>query len=151
MTDAQGRCTLWRVGRETGILDRLPEDYAVQGEMVGPGIQANPLKLSKQRFFAYNVWDIVRQKYLDFDEMIYFFNEHSIEPVPILEEEFTLPPTAEGIIAMADGPSKLNPEAKREGIVIRPMTEKLEEIRGSENQRYSFKAISNEYLLTNEQ
>jgi hypothetical protein len=58
------------------------------------------------------------------------------EMVPLLDQEFELPYELEELLELADGKSYLNPEAKREGLVIRSLDGET-----------SFKVISNEFLL----
>jgi hypothetical protein len=54
--------------------------------------------------------------------------------------EFALPDTVEELLKQAEGKSVLNLNAEREGVVIRSMDTKI-----------SFKAISNKFLLKNEE
>lgn len=145
--------TLWEVARSLKLPECMPDNFAIQGEMVGPGIQGNPLKLNGPTFFAYNVFDIENGEYLNIDDMLDWFARYKVfvSIVPILGKNKILPNSIEDIIAMADGPSVLNTFAKREGLVIRPMQEQKETIRGQAGQRFSFKVISNDYLLTQEQ
>ena len=56
--------------------------------------------------------------------------------VPILGMGLPLPETIEELIEEADGPSELNGETMREGMVIR-----------NHSRTVSFKAISNSFLL----
>jgi hypothetical protein len=56
--------------------------------------------------------------------------------VPILETDFTLPDTIDGLLEYADSKSSLNQSFDREGVVIR-----------SHDRKISFKAISNRFLL----
>jgi hypothetical protein len=60
--------------------------------------------------------------------------------VPILESNFLLPNTIEEMLQYAEGKSALNPKTEREGVVVRSLDGTI-----------SFKAISNKFLLKNEQ
>ena len=51
--------------------------------------------------------------------------------------------TVDQLLELADGQSKLNPEAMREGLVFRPLINVFEPKLG----RLSFKAVSNKFLL----
>jgi len=147
--------TLWKLANRYSLKEHLPDGFAIQGEAVGEGIQSNPLKLKGQDFFVYNVYDFVNAKYLDYDAMRSFCDDLNLETVPIIDAHFTLDEfysNVPNLLTLADGVTYLNtnPETgegpRREGIVIRPVKEQREVIRGTE-QRFSFKVISNEYLL----
>ena len=45
--------TQWRIARGLGLPEKLPDNFAIQGEIVGEGIQSNPLKLKGQRVALY--------------------------------------------------------------------------------------------------
>jgi RNA ligase (TIGR02306 family) len=60
--------TLWKVVRKSGLLEALGtigRDIAVQGEVMGPGIQGNREKLSDHELYVFDIWDISTQSYLD--------------------------------------------------------------------------------------
>ena len=135
----------WQIARELDIENKLPDGFAIQGELVGEGIQSNPYKLSGRRVFFFSVYKIDWKKYLDFEDFKGFIKGIGLETVPILDEDFALPKTVQEILDMADGKSLLCPAQDREGIVVRSKNE-----REMDGQRMSFKAISNKYLLTEE-
>lgn len=134
--------TFWKIAENEAIEAKLPEGYAVQGEIVGEGIQMNPLKLTGQHLYVFNVFDINKDAFFSYDQMENFCRINGFVTVPILDT-IDLPGEVAAILALADGKSILNPEAEREGIVFRPLVETFEERFG----RLSFKAISNKYLL----
>lgn len=141
--------TFWKLAREYGLGESIPEGIAVQGEIYGEGIQGNPLKLTGQHFAIYNVYDFEAGRYYDHDEFQAFCDARELPMVPLYDGHFVLDEfytKAENLLAMADGASYLNESVRREGLVFRPLKEQKEQIRGSE-QRFSFKAISNAYLL----
>lgn len=139
--------THWKMARSLNLPDRITDGFAIQGEIVGDGIQQNPLKISGHAFYAYNVYNIAEKKYLDFTDFVKFCASLQIETVPIIDLDFKLDKSVPELLIMADGKSVLNAESKREGIVIRPFFETMERIRGVDNARLSFKVISNDYLL----
>jgi ATP-dependent RNA circularization protein (DNA/RNA ligase family) len=49
------------------VLRRNP-NLAIQGEIVGPGVQKNLLGLKEVSLFVFNVYDIVTGQYLAHDE-----------------------------------------------------------------------------------
>jgi RNA ligase (TIGR02306 family) len=111
--------------------------FALQGEVVGEGVQGNPLRIKGRKLYAFNVYDIVGRCYLDLETFLLFCKALGVDTVPIIAVDMNLPSDVDTLIAMADGKSDLNPNCDREGIVIRTQ--------GAD--RLSFKAISNRYLL----
>lgn len=135
----------WSAARQYLIEDKLPLGYAIQGEIIGEGIQGNPLQRKGQHLYIFNVYNISDGCYLDPREMLHFVQDRGLCSVPVIQVG-PLPTEVSEIIQMADGASSLNPKAAREGLVFRPLKEAYEEMRG-EQRRLSFKAISNRYLL----
>jgi RNA ligase (TIGR02306 family) len=115
-------------------------NLALQGELVGPGIQENNERLKKVQFFLFDVYDIRTARYLTPLERTEFARFFGIAHVPF-EGAYTgeklFAGSVDDILAMADGPS-MNKERRREGLVFKRQDGKV-----------SFKAISNEYLLKN--
>jgi RNA ligase (TIGR02306 family) len=136
----------WKIAREYKMEEKLRSigrDIAIQGEIAGPGIQKNRLGLPKLSLFIFTVVEIKTGFRLNFKELKAFCLEHDLSMVPIINESWEFPYniTMEDIIKMADGQSLLNPKAKREGIVFRALDDNF----------LSFKTISNQYLLKNEE
>lgn len=135
------------------VRDKLPDVYvainnlAVQGELVGPKIQQNFEGVTKNLFFVYSVFDIARQEYVSPSVAEYFCKLWNVNHVPVMHQGITLRElfpnaTQETIIsellAYAEGPSGLNGKT-REGFVYKSLDGK-----------FSFKTISNLYLLKHE-
>ena len=142
--------TLWKLAHDLKLIENLPDGYSIQGEVAGPGIQGNPLKLATHTFFLFNVFSITNGWFLDYEQVIEFAAEYKLQMVPVIDEKFKLISSVEDMIKYADGKSKLNAEVDREGIVVRPLHEMKEEISGAIS-RFSFKVISNKYLLDYEE
>ena len=145
LKDSEGN-TQWTVAKQLGLIDKLPDGFSVQGEMIGEGIQGNPLKQVGHKFYAFNVFDIKEQKFLSENYLSEFLENYGIDMVPVLYWNVSLDYTVESILELANGNSVLCNEVPREGIVVRPMEEQEETINGAIS-RFSFKAISNKYLL----
>jgi RNA ligase (TIGR02306 family) len=111
-------------------------NIALQGELIGFGIQGNIYKLNKQEFYLFDVYDADLGRYLNPTECNEIANSLSLTSVPVVETHFVLPNSMEAILSMADGPSKLLSTQKREGLVFK-----------CNDDSDSFKAISNAYLL----
>lgn len=133
--------TFWRVAREHGLPDKLRAagNIAVQGELIGEGIQGNPEKIKGHDFYVFDVFLIDESRYATPDERYKVCADLGLKHVPIEHVRATLPETVEHALALADGPS-LNPQTRREGLVFKRHC-------GTQ----SFKAISNRYLMRNEQ
>jgi len=97
-------------------------NIAVQGEIVGPGIQKNIYNLDILAFFVYNVRNLDTEKDLGFEKMTSFFLETGLSYVPILKECTSLSKLGNSVkelLEYSEGTSLLNSKVKREGIVIR--------------------------------
>lgn len=142
----------WQFAREVKLEEKLRSlgyNAAIQGELVGLGIQKNPLKIDRRTVLFFNAFEIDKFRYLDFLAFKDFIADLGLETVPILEEEYFLEDNIDALIKKATDKSKINPKVWREGIVIRPLTEKVDLEMSTEfsNGRVSFKAINPEYLL----
>lgn len=124
------------------MLRRAPH-LTIQGEICGPGIQKNRLALKTLALFVFNIYDIKAARYLNDAEMRQFCEDNNLPPVPIVEQGEAFEYSIDGLLAKAEGkyPNTTN---EREGIVIRPTTERRSEVLAG---RLSFKAISNRFLL----
>lgn len=106
----------------------------IQGESVGT-VQGNPLKLKEDDFYAFNFIESEHGRLPStFGKVI--ANKMGIKWVPILDTNFMMPADMEEFKQMATAPSVVNPNAMREGIVLRDPTND-----------FSFKNVSREYLM----
>ena len=140
---AEGETTQWKLARQYDLASKLSDNFAIQCELIGEGIQKNPLKLTGQDVFCFNVYKIDIGKYLDFKDFVGFCQSLGVKTVPIVDEDFSLSNSVDEILKYAEGKSLLNPNSEREGVVIRPKVEM--QYKGN---RLSFKVISNTYLLS---
>jgi RNA ligase (TIGR02306 family) len=145
--------SFWKVARELDIeskLRSLDRNIAIQGELVGPGVQGNKLKLDAHTVMFFNVFDIDRFEYLDFPDFLSTINSLSLPLVPILDVDYKLENDIEAIVRKATIRSQIIKSVWAEGIVIRPHIEKIDLLLSTEsfnNGRVSFKAINPEFLL----
>ena len=131
--------SMWKFATETGLRDRmvkLGKNIAIQGEIIGEGIQGNPYQRIGQTVKIFNGFDIDKYDYLSLEELLELVKTLEVKTVPILDLDFTLPETIDELLLMAEGKSVLNLKAEREGLVIR-----------SHDRKISFKSISNKFLL----
>ena len=122
-------------------------NVAIQGELIGPGIQGNKYKLVEKDIYFFNVYDINNMEYLGYEEAFEFIEDYMEEKfVPVVYHE-DLVPSSDYYVESAKGKSVLA-DVMREGIVIRPVDNLTDfEQRGLQAGRVSFKAINQEFLL----
>ena len=124
---------------ETKMRDTGPDaQFAIQGELIGPGIQGNIYKLMFIEFRVFDVYNILSGEYLTPVFRKALIERMGLKHVPVLESNFKLETDVEGLIAKAEGKSVMGditgPE--REGLVFKQVDGGM-----------TFKAISNKYLL----
>lgn len=138
--------TIWKIARESDIESKLRAtgtNIAVQGEVIGEGVQGNPLKLRGQSIKFFNVVDIDRREYLSFDKFMEFMRKLALETVPVIAVDYRLENDINALVKMATRKSLVCPDVWAEGIVIRPLIECIDPVIG----RVSFKAVNPEFLL----
>ena len=148
------KSVFWRISRKTELennLRKLAEltgmtNIAIQGEIIGPGIQGNKYKLAELEFRPFNLFDIDGYKYIPFDKLKDMIKSLGLEMVPVLDENFVLNHSVEELVESAKGNSLINPSVKREGLVFGSI-DNVGGFEGLSEGRISFKAISNDFLL----
>ncbi|PLS19297.1 RNA ligase (ATP) [Bacillus sp. M6-12] len=135
----------WMMAKKYDVerkLRALGRNLSLQGETIGDGIQKNKYKLGRneRRFYLYNIFDIDKYRYLDYEEFTALAKELELLTVPFLDENFILTDNIDELVELSKGYSVINPTTKREGIVIK------EKVAKNDN-RFSFKAINPEFLL----
>lgn len=139
--------TFWKVAIEEDIDAQMMSidpywDFAIQGELIGPGIQGNIYKLSKPEFRVFDVYDIQNGRYLDPDARRKLIDTMGLSHVPVLVASGSLEDTlgitdVAGLLKFAEGQSVMGMiGCEREGVVFKEC-----------NGGFTFKAISNKYLL----
>lgn len=131
----------WRAARANNgaLLDLVVDQpwLAIQGELVGPGIQNNRLGFTEHRCLVFNIYDRKAGEYLTLAEMVELSEAWGFTLVPVLEIGYLFNYDQDQLLALAEG--KYNgTKNEREGIVIRS---------NDRGPRVSFKAISNRFLL----
>lgn len=136
--------TYVRMFYDSGLHAILPSlgNIAIQGELMGPGIQGNREKLDVVSLFIFDIFSIDEQRYLDAHERISCLrplleNLHSVYHVP-LYDYVTLKSIGnmDEILKYVEGPSYPNINIEREGFVFKSL-----------QSDFTFKAISNKFLL----
>ena len=130
----------WATAIKMDIENKLPIGYAIQGELIGPSIQANHEKVSSLDYFVFDVYDINKKQYLTPEARREFCKQNNIQHVPVTNPNATpLQMSLEELLAHVDTES-MNPKTVSEGRVYKSNTNPL----------LSFKVINNRYLLKHE-
>jgi RNA ligase (TIGR02306 family) len=127
------------MNRKYGIFDKLTSlgmDIAIQGEIIGPGIQQNKYKLKERELRVFNVIETTTRQHFTIKELVDFCADHGFQYVPILDTVYELSDNSDEIVEMSKGKSVLH-DVIREGIVVRPV----------DGERFSFKALNPDFLL----
>ncbi len=144
---APGDNAFWTAFRDSNVnkfLDNHPR-WIVQGELVGPGIQKNPLELKRPEFHVFGVVDQDERKPVPYDLYRDEIDDLSIKHVYVLEEGVDFQYSMQALLEMAAAGYYRNTKNRIEGIVVRPAAETIySDVLGS---WLSFKVINDEMLL----
>lgn len=143
--DNQGKVSVydqsdfWATAIKYDLESKLPVGYAIQGELIGPRIQANHEKVSELEFYCFDVFNINTGSYLLPQDRREFCALHNIPHVPVISTHSTpLQLGLEDLLKHVEGQS-MNPGTVSEGRVYKHVSKPI-----------TFKAISNLYLLRSE-
>lgn len=114
-------------------------DIAIQGELVGDGIQGNKYKLTGRDFFVFDVFDIRTGSYYSSAQRRELCAHLGLKEVPILAVISLVNYNVDSILRLAEAKSNLNDKTEREGLVFKSIA----------NPDVSFKVISNKFLIKN--
>jgi RNA ligase (TIGR02306 family) len=137
--------TYWKLARALDIENKLRSlngNFAIQGELIGEGVQGNKYGIKGQKLFFFNVFDIDKYAYLGFKDFKNTLEQLDLNVVPILADDYLLEKDIPKLVEKALGKSVLKTDVWREGIVIRPLVEAR-----NKAGRVSFKSINPEFLL----
>lgn len=149
VNEANAENTFVKMAVQSGLLRALEEltdeglNIAVQGELMGPGIQGNRENLTKHKLFVFEMQNLDTGENLVPDERHALLNRLialgvTIDHVPTIAHKANLYDTLgittmEQLLKFAEGPSITNPV--REGLVYKRV-----------DGTFSFKVINNAYL-----
>ena len=134
--------SLWATAYKNEIDVKLIQslsNLAIQGELVGNGIQGNMYKMRDQEFYVYDIYDIDAGRYFTPAERVAYCKVWDIKHVPVFKSDLMLSTeTVADLLQMAEGKSVMGTIAgpEREGLVYK-----------CNERQVSFKAISNRFLL----
>jgi RNA ligase (TIGR02306 family) len=133
--------SLWATAYKNEIDVKLIQslsNLAIQGELVGNGIQGNMYKMRGQDFYVYDIYDIDAGRYFTPAERVAYCKAWDIKHVPVFKSAVALTnETVADLLQMAEGKSVMGTVGcEREGLVFK-----------CNEKSVSFKAISNRFLL----
>ena len=140
--------TYWKVANDQKLFDILRKMYdysghcyALQGEMIGEGINGNMYGIKGHMFKLFDIYDITDGRYLNpIERHIYWCQvcrEGDEYHVPILNSVFDFEEfhTVDQLLKMVEHKSTLNPKVWSEGWVMK-----------CHSDGHSFKVVSNKFL-----
>lgn len=128
----------WAAANSLSLIHKIlstGRNLALQGELMSQKIQGNYEKVQGIEWNCFDIYDIDTQEYLLPKERRELCKQLRIPHIKVVEEDFVLCHNVDQLLEMAEGPG-VNPGVKREGLVFK-----------QNNGQFSFKAISNSYLL----
>lgn len=134
--------SFWIATRKYDLEQKLKDlnmCIAIQGELVGPGIQGNKYKLTNIDFYVFTIYDIVNGRYLESKERLELCEKLGLKHVPVMTKLRLINYNIDVLLTLAEGVSRINTNTEREGIVFKNI----------QNPQLHFKAISNKFLIKN--
>lgn len=152
---------MWKVARP--VLDAIRkygcEEFAFQGELIGPKINDGRYKIDQHGFYVFDLYVLKDKRYLDPEERMEIMEkmERSVRHCPVMQasvdlkrkfDEFFVSTSSKGswsteelfwndLCVNAVGKSAINPDVEREGLVFKSYGLK----------RVTFKVISGTFLV----
>jgi RNA ligase (TIGR02306 family) len=133
--------SFWKEALRIGLREKMLEDFkgiAIQGELIGEGIQGNQYQLKGQAFRVFDVYNVNSGKYFDTFERQAIIDILGLQHAPIIGVVTLEGQTIEELLKYAENKSALN-GSEREGLVWKCV----------DNTHISFKTISNRWLIRN--
>jgi RNA ligase (TIGR02306 family) len=129
----------WQPVYKYGLREKLAQygkNIVLTGEICGPGIQKNRLRLKEIEWYVFDVRDWDAGRYLSYDEALALCSSFGLPFVPLEERGDSFAYTLEELLEKARGkyPSGLD----KEGIVVRD---------AASPKNISFKTLNNDALL----
>jgi len=133
--------SFWKAALAYSIREKMQENnlhgYAIQGELVGEGIQGNIYNIKGVDFYVYDVYDTKQGKYLEPLARRSMSASLNLKHVPVIDlAKYIQDMSKDDLLLYAEGKSVLNPKQEREGCVLKSINDPSK----------SFKIVSNRYL-----
>ena len=116
-------------------------NYAIQGEIYGPGLMKNPLNVKDKKLAVFTIYDLKENRCLDYDEMADACVKLDLPCVQTFERGVNFDYNLEELLEKSKGVYE-GTENPREGLVWR-----LERFWDTPTVRASFKVINDNYLI----
>ena len=134
--------SFWEAAIKNDLIAKIKStgrNLAIQGELIGEGIQGNSYKLQGRDFYCFDIFDIDIGEYLLPEARQYLCKYLGIKHVVVVEPEckITEDVTVGAILKVAEARSVVGVKPEREGLVFK----------SNSVHDASFKAISNKWLL----
>ena len=132
--------TLWKIARSEQLIEKIKstgKNLALQGELIGEGIQGNPYKIKGHQFRVFKIYDIDLGFYVSPSVRMDYVNSLQLNSVPVIAQAWVGELVIDNLLQVAEDKSVLNATTEREGVVF-----KCNELPNT-----SFKVISNKFLL----
>jgi len=144
--------TIWQIARSMDIEYKMRsahigDNIAIQGEIIGQGIQGNRLGVEGKTILFFNAYDFKNGTYLSFHQFTSLMNSLGLAMVPTVANDVTLLESVDEMVVFATRRTIYNSSnAWIEGLVWRPLQEEMDDKLG----RLSFKVVNPEFLLKND-
>ena len=133
-----------KIAKKYDLRNRLPKGYALYGEICGPGIQKDyDYGLKEHELFVYDVMDTETLQWLPATHALKLIEHFHLRSVPVLGSGIHYDPFNTHIRYSDNLFSTIDPKTVREGIVIKPLEERIDNRVG----RVILKVINPAYLL----
>lgn len=130
----------WAMVAKYDMINKIPDGIGIQFEIIGPGIQKNPMGLKEMEIRVFQVRDIENRTYFNAEDFLEFCKTNNLPHAEIVDWDIPFEFTDdEALRKYAEG-KYTGTKTQREGVVIRPMVEEM--VRG---ERLSFKVINLKY------
>lgn len=144
----QNDSTWWTIAKQHDLekkMKSLGRNIAIQGEIIGEGIQKNKYKITGIEFYAFSAFDIDKKRYLNREEKKDLFSKECLDLKTVPEIfTFEMDETTHGVkwfVEASKMKSKRNCKTVAEGLVFRCI----------DDDSKSFKAINPEFLLKHDE
>jgi RNA ligase (TIGR02306 family) len=135
--------TFWKVAIKNDVESKMRawclQGYAIQGEVIGEGIQGNYYGITGHEFYVFKIYDVKNGCFKTPAERKGIAGNLKLKHVPVINENVAIHCNIAKILSDAEGKSLINPCKEREGVVYKSNVDDV-----------SFKAISNRFLLKND-
>lgn len=134
----------WTIAKQEDVKKKLlllKEDIYIQGEIIGEGIQKNKYKLNGVHFRVFNAVNIKTNTSYNYKQLFFLCAELGLESVPTVSSRINIQGwNVKKLLDYSNSKSVINPNIKREGVVIRDKF-------SNALHKTSFKVVNPHFLL----